>query len=68
LALTGLTGQVETNATKEYTFHLSLTKEQTLRLAERTYWSLSTVDYFTEESIEIKGGNFFTVRSRGIVI
>ena len=68
LALTGLTAQVETNASKEYTFHLSLTREQTLRLAERTYWSLSTVDYFTEESIEIKGGNFFTVRSRGIVI
>lgn len=68
LALTGLTGQVETDVSKEYTFHLSLTKDQTLRLAERTYWSLSTVDYFTEETIEIKGGNFFTARSRNLVI
>ena len=68
LSLTGIDGQVETDASKEYTFHLSLTKEQTLRLAERTYWSISTVDYFTGETIEIKGGKFFTVRSRGIVI
>lgn len=68
LSLTGIDGQVETDASKDYTFHLSLTKEQTLRLAERTYWSISTVDYFTGETIEIKGGKFFTVRSRGIVI
>ena len=68
LALTAIDGQVETDASKEYTFHLSLSREQTLRLAERTYWSISTVDYFTGESIEIKGGKFFTVRSRGIVI
>ncbi len=68
LSLTGLTAQVETNVSKEYTFTLSLTKEQTRRLAERTYWSLSTVDPFTDESIEIKGGNFFTVRASTIVI
>lgn len=68
LALTGLTGQVETNASKEYTFHLSLEKDQTLRVAERTYWSLSTVDYFTGESIEYKGGNFFIARRSTVVI
>ncbi|CAB4137923.1 hypothetical protein UFOVP325_145 [uncultured Caudovirales phage] len=68
LALTGLTGQVETNATKEYTFHLSLEKDQTLRLAERTYWSLSTVDFFTGESIEYKGGSFFNARRSTVVI
>jgi hypothetical protein len=68
LALTGLTGQVETNATKEYTFHLSLDKDQTLRLAERTYWSLSTVDFFTGESIEYKGGSFFNARRSTVVI
>lgn len=68
LSLTGLTGQVETNVSKDYTFTLSLTKDQTLRLAERTYWSLCTVDSFTSETIEIKGGNFFTVRSSTIVI
>jgi hypothetical protein len=68
LALTGLTGQVETSASKEYTFHLSLEKDQTLRVAERTYWSLSTVDYFTGESIEYKGGNFFIARRSTVVI
>lgn len=68
LALTGLTGQVETNVSKEYTFHLSLEKDQTLRVAERTYWSLSTVDYFTGESIEYKGGNFFIARRSTVVI
>jgi hypothetical protein len=68
LALTGLTGQVETNASKNYAFTLSLTRDQTLRLAERTYWSLSTVDDFTNEIVEIKGGNFFTVRSSTVVI
>jgi hypothetical protein len=68
LALTGLTGQVETNASKDYTFTLSLTSDQTLLIAERTYWSLSTVDYFTNESIEYKGGNFFTTRRSTVVI
>jgi len=68
LALTGLTGQVETNVSKEYTFNLSLTKDQTLLIAERTYWSLSTVDYFTSEAIEYRGGNFFTTRRSTVVI
>jgi len=68
LALTGLTGQVDTNVSKAYTFTLSLSKEQTLRLAERTYWSLSTVDANQGEVIEIKGGNFFTVRSSTVVL
>ena len=68
LALTGLTGQVETNVAKNYTFTFNLTSDQTLRLAERTYWSLSTVDTFTNEHIEIKGGNFFTVRSSTVVL
>ena len=68
ISLTGLTGKVETNVSKEYTFTLSLTKEQTRLIAERTYWSLSAYDEFTDESVEIKGGNFFTVRSSTIVI
>lgn len=68
LSLSGLTGQVETNVSKDYTFNLSLTKDETRLIAERTYWSLSTVDYFTDESVEIKGGNFFTVRSNTVVI
>jgi hypothetical protein len=68
LALTGLTGQVETSVNKNYTFTLSLTKDQTLRTAERTYWSLSTIDAFTGEQEEIKGGKFFTVRARTTVL
>lgn len=68
LALTGLTGQVETNVSKDYTFTLSLAKEQTFRTARRTYWSLSTVDYFTGESIEIKGGNFITAPVSSVVL
>ena len=60
LALTSLTGQVETNASKSYTFTLSLTKNQTLTVAQRTYWSLSMVDAYTSAQEEIKGGNFFT--------
>jgi hypothetical protein len=68
LALTGLAGRVETDASKNYTFTLSLTRDQTLRLAGRTYWSLSTVDKFNDEIIEIRGGNFFTVRANTVVI
>jgi hypothetical protein len=68
LSLTNITGQAETNASKAYTFNLSLTKDQTLRLAERTYWSISTIDAFTSEQVEIKGGNFFTVRSSTVVL
>jgi hypothetical protein len=68
LALTNLTGQVETNASKAYTFDLALTADQTLRLAERTYWSISTVDAFTNEKIEIQGGKFYTVRRNTVVL
>lgn len=51
-----------------YTAAMSLTKDQTLRLAERTYWSLSIVDDETGDGEEIKGGNFFTVRVRTTVV
>lgn len=62
LSLTGLEGSAETTADKEYTFTLSLPKTDTLILAPRTWWSLVTVDYFTGEELEIKGGYLFTVR------
>jgi len=68
LALTGLAGQAETDASKAYTFDISLIAEQTLRLAERTYWSISTVDAFTNEKIEIQGGKFYTVRRNTVVL
>jgi len=68
LALTGLTGQVEKNVSKTYTFNLSFTADDTLRIAERTYWSLSTVNAYTLEHIEIQGGNFFTARVNSAVL
>jgi hypothetical protein len=42
---------------------LSLTGDQTLRLASRTYWSIqNVVDGDTHVEAEIKGGDFFTQR------
>jgi hypothetical protein len=68
LSLTGLTGQVETNVEKDYIFTLSLNKDQTLRIAERTYWSISTIDAYTNEKEEILGGKFFTIRASTAVL
>jgi len=68
LTLANLTGVVETNVAKNYTFTISLTKDQTLRLAERTYWSISTVDAATSAQEEILGGNFYTVRVSTVVL
>jgi hypothetical protein len=40
----------------------SLTAEQTIRLANRTYWSISYLDV-NGDKVEIKGGNFFTLKA-----
>lgn len=68
LVVQNMSLDVADNEDGTYTAAMSLTKDQTLRLAERTYWSLSIVDDETEESTEIKGGNFFTVRRSTAVI
>ena len=68
LVVQNVTLSVEDNEDGTYTASMSLTKDQTLRLAERTYWSLSIVDDETGEQTEIKGGNFFTVRSSTVVL
>lgn len=68
VALTGLTGVASLNGVHSYTATLSLTADQTLRLANRTYLSLSVVNPTTLEQIEVKGGNFFTERVSSIVI
>jgi hypothetical protein len=48
---------------------ISLTGDQTLRLANRTYWSIQVVvDGDTVIESEIKGGNFFTVRASTVVL
>jgi hypothetical protein len=49
------------------TLVLSLTADQTLRLALRTYWSVSQV-VEDGEDIEIKGGNFFTTRRSEVIL
>ena len=68
LALTDLTATVTKSGEKSYTAQMSLTKDQTLRLAGRTYWSMSTVDDVTSEQIEIKGGDFFTERVSEVIL
>jgi hypothetical protein len=62
VSLSDLTGVAETTANKTYTFTMGLSGEDTRRLAQRTYWSIVTVDPVTEELYEIKGGNFLTER------
>ncbi|CAB4123971.1 hypothetical protein UFOVP46_144 [uncultured Caudovirales phage] len=68
LAVQNITLVVDDNGDNTYTATLSLTKDQTLRLAGRTYWSLSTVDDTTNEQVEIKGGNFFTQRVSEVIL
>jgi len=58
-----------------YTATLTLTSDQTLRLAERTYWSIQLVDPNNTDPnsgsilpVEIKGGNFFTERVSTVVL
>jgi hypothetical protein len=46
---------------------ISLTKDQTLRIANRTYWSVA-IKNADNDFDEIKGGNFFTQRVRTVVI
>jgi hypothetical protein len=52
----------------QYTATISLTDEQTFRLAERTYWSVRWTENDSALPYEVKGGNFFTVRSSQVVI
>lgn len=68
LVVQEITLVVNDNEDGTYTATLSLTKDQTLRLAGRTYWSLSTVDDTTSEQIEFKGGNFFTERVSEVIL
>lgn len=46
---------------------LSLSKDITLRLANRTYWSIA-IKNADNDYDEIKGGNFFTQRVRTVVV
>ena len=58
------------NEDETWTATLSLTREETKRLARRTYWSLTYKDEGAEDStaIELFGGNFFTERASEVVL
>lgn len=58
---------IETS-TNEYTASLSLSKDQTLRLPTRCWWTLQRVNDETGDMNEIKGGNFFTERTREVIV
>jgi hypothetical protein len=52
-----------------YTATISLSKDQTLRLARRTYWSIALVDPTAEFGFyEVKGGNFFTEKVSEVIV
>ena len=62
IALEELAGKAEITANKDYTFTLGLSKDQTMRISQRTYWSIATLDPVDNQPYEIKGGNFLTER------
>jgi len=64
LSLTSTGSGVDT----AYVATISLTADQTQRLALRTYWQIMSVDDETNEHIEILGDNFFTERSSAVVL
>ncbi|CAB5219509.1 hypothetical protein UFOVP221_84 [uncultured Caudovirales phage] len=68
LALTTLSGTVDVNAVQEYGFTMSLTADQTTRLANRTWWEIRTTDSITGEKLVIDEGNFFTVRVSEVIL
>lgn len=66
---------VDDDGEGNYTATISLTSDQTLRLAERTYWSIQLIDPENTDPnsgsilpVEIKGGKFFNARVRTTVI
>lgn len=60
--------EVNTTDNTNFTADISLSSDKTLRLAERTYWSFSTVDDVTGEQVELQGGNFYTQRLSEVVL
>lgn len=54
---------VQDNLDGTLTATMDLTADQTLRLAQRTYWQIATVDNTTGAIVEVAGGNFLVERS-----
>jgi hypothetical protein len=59
---------VNQNEDQTYTASISLTKDQTLRLFRRTYWTIQQVDDITGDKDEIIGGDFFTERRSEVIL
>jgi hypothetical protein len=67
--------EVTTNTDGTYAATISLTSDQTLRIAQRTYWSVQIVDPNSTDvnsgsivPVEVAGGNFYTVRLSEVVL
>ena len=56
------------NATDGWVANISLTKDQTTGLANRTWWTLCSVDDVTSEKLVIQEGNFFTVHASEVIV
>jgi hypothetical protein len=57
------TFEVTDNEDGTFTIEMSLTEDQTRRIARRTYWSIAIKDDEDDTTpTEILGGNFFTDR------
>ena len=59
---------VTESAPNKYVAAISLTVDQTLRPAQRTWYQLASVDDVTGEIIELKGGDFFIERAREVIV
>lgn len=57
-----------TSSGTSHTATISLTADQTSRIARRTYWQIASENDTTGEIIEIKGGNFLTDRISEVVL
>jgi hypothetical protein len=63
VALTGVDYLVEKSGEWNYTATVSLDRDSTLRLPNRCWWQIRTVDPVTAEKIEIIAGDFFSRKS-----
>lgn len=68
LSLTGLSGTAEHNVSQTYVAAISLTADQTRRLANRTWWKITATNQLTDEKLEVIEGNLFTVRASEVIL
>ena len=68
LALTELLGTAEHNVSQTYVAAISLTADQTFRLANRLWWRITAINSLTDENLAVIEGNFFTVRASQVIL